>query len=117
VLAFLSSSRRTVLLILAAACVGTGCGDGDEPPPGVIDRATFVDVMVELRMATLNGPDASLAPADRARILQDHGVTEEDLIAFAEVRGDDPAFMAEIWREIEQRLNVPIDSVGGEAGS
>ena len=86
-------------------------------PPGTLDRDTFVEVTVELRMAALKQPNATLAPADRARILQDHGVTEEELIAFAQVRGDDTAFMAELWKEIEQRLNVPIDSAGAEAGS
>ena len=109
--------RRSVLALVAVAWASTGCGGGEEVPPGTLDRDTFVEIMVELRMAALEQPDAALAPTDRARILQDHDVTEDDLIAFARVHGDDPSFMAEVWREIEQGLNVPIDSAGAEAGS
>jgi hypothetical protein len=108
--------RRIVLALVAVTGFNTGCGGGEDVPPGTLDREAFVGVMVELRMAALKQPNATLTPADRARILQDHGVTEEELITFAQVRGDDPAFMAEVWREIEQRLNVPIDSAGAETG-
>lgn len=75
-------------------------------PTATVDRETFVQVYVELRVAALESSDANLAEEDRERILQRHGVSAEDLISFAEVHGADPDYMLSVWTEIEDRLNV-----------
>jgi len=92
-------------LALAVLLLG-GCAP---EAPDTISRETFVQVYVELRVAALDRDDATLAAADRERILSSHGVTGEDLLNFAEVHSQDPAFMRAVWSEIEERLNT--DSV------
>lgn len=101
--------RHLVLLgATAAAVVLPGCGPEEE---ATIPRETFVAAYVELRVAALERDDARVPDADRDRILAEHGVTAEDMVAFAEVRGRDPAFMRDVWAEIEERLNVnPADT-------
>jgi len=48
-------------------------------------------------------------------VLVAHGVTEEDLLAFAERYGDNVAFMEGVWSAVESRmveLSSRPDSVG-----
>ncbi|HSM06785.1 MAG TPA: hypothetical protein VK858_19320 [Longimicrobiales bacterium] len=109
----LRPTLRAPLIALLIAAGTTACGPDDGAMPETLDRETFVAVMVELRKAALAESDATLRPSEREQILGGHGVTEEDLLTFAEVHGQDPTYMAEVWRDIETRLNVPIDSAGG----
>lgn len=71
-----------------------------------MQRETFIQVYVELRAAALGHDDATVTDAERERILSSHGVAAEDLVTFAEVHGRDPAYMRDVWNEIEERLNV-----------
>jgi len=99
--------------LVVALLVGIGACGPSEPERPTIDREVFIAVLVDLRMAALGTPDASLPPQERARILSDHELTEEELVTFAEVHGDDPDYMVEVWREVEARMNVPVDSAAG----
>ncbi len=69
-----------------------------------IPRETFVEVYVALRAAELRSSGAVIADADRDRILAEHEVTEEELLAFAGAHGRDTAFMEEIWTEVQSRM-------------
>jgi hypothetical protein len=80
----------------------SACDSGSAP---TLDRETFIQVYVELRIAALTQDDATLTDEDREQILAGHGITEEDLFAFADEHGDDPAYMVQVWEEIEERLN------------
>lgn len=57
-------------------------------------------------MAALGAEGDTVATAQRARILSEHGVTEEDLLDFAGIHGDDVVFMREVWNEVEARLDA-----------
>lgn len=92
-----------------------GCGADDALPPGIMERETFVEVYVALRKQALGSPEAELPEEERLRILGEHDVTVEDLVTFAEAHGRDPDYMVEVWREIEGRLNVPVDSTATDS--
>ncbi len=75
----------------------------------------FVDVYVGLRTAELRASDLVIAEATRDSVLAAHGVTEEDLLAFAERYGDNVTFMEGVWNAVENRmveLSSRPDSVG-----
>lgn len=108
--------RSAALLILGLGALPAlpACGNGAEPAPAeTIDRETFVATYVDLRAAALAAPGGGLAPADRERILAQHGVSEQDLLEFADARGGDVAYMRDLWLEVEARLTPPApDSAG-----
>lgn len=115
-------SRRSVwaavVWVLAAGVLA--CGDGTPPEPeGGVDRQTFVETYVDLRVAALREL-RQLPEGQRREILERHGVTEEGLLEFAEHHGGDAAYMRDVWSEVEARLEEirgtaykgPSDSVG-----
>ncbi|MFC1575050.1 hypothetical protein ACFL5A_00185 [Gemmatimonadota bacterium] len=100
--------RTSILLILSAgACLaGAGCSP-DESPPGAEDtitREAFVEAYVELRVAGLTTIDQEIPLAERDRILAEQGLTDQDLLRFIEVWGQDAALMEELWKELDDRL-------------
>ena len=101
----------TVLTVVAAlgAC-------GSSTPDGVIDRETFIDAYVELRVAALDTDSQRVAAADREAILQRLGVTEDELLRFAEVHGGELDYMREVWNEVELRLDRPSEPAPVENG-
>lgn len=111
------SSCLAVLTIL----VGTGCGDMPLPLEVDLDRETFVATYVDLRLAALETPDGRLPEPRRDSILRVHGVTAEQLLEFAEVRGRDPEYMSAVWDEVLARMDgEPVgtpdagsDTIGG----
>lgn len=106
---------RAILLVLTLAA----CGGGADPETA-IDRETFVETYLDLRAPVLVGTRERITPAEREAVLARHGVTEEQLLEFAEVHGADPGYMDDVWTEIESRLDelrsgevrAPGDSVG-----
>ena len=70
----------------------------------MIERETFVATFVDLRDAAMARPLKVLADEDRDRILAQHGVTEEALVAFADAWGGDPAYMARVWDDVRARM-------------
>ena len=85
------------LLVAAAGC--------EEEGPETISREVFVETYVALRVAELreSGDDGISAEA-RDRVLAEKGVTEEELLTFADVHGPDVNFMEQLWDDIETRL-------------
>lgn len=86
-------------LVLAAACVGEG-----RSSDASLSREEFVEVYVALRAAGLQSASGVISPGDRERILTERGIEQEELIEFADAHGGDPAFMKDLWDEVESRL-------------
>jgi hypothetical protein len=97
---------RTAAALLLLSLLGA-CGEAD--PAGVLDRETFIATWVDLRAAAKRTGDP-LPEAERARVLSERDVTEEELLGFAEAHGADPRFMADVLTEIESRLRPAPDS-------
>jgi hypothetical protein len=99
------------ILMLVVSCTSGGPGRASED---VIARQTFVDVYVQLRIAALKDPMEDLPLEERDRILQEAGVSEDDLIRFVEVRGGEVQFMRQLWEEVDsliKEVSNPLDSV------
>jgi len=91
-------------LLLVALALATGCEDASRAT-AVIDRETFVESYVALRVAALQRPGSDLSGARRDSVLEAHGVTEEELLAFAEAYGGNVPAMNDIWAEIQARMD------------
>ena len=98
-------------MITAAA---VACG-GDTSEAGTIDHETFVATYVELRASALGNDPREITDSARARILGEHGTTEDELLTFADVHGRDVAYMRDLWDEVEERLDAirPSTNVAG----
>lgn len=94
---------------LAALALLASCGR-EHSPPEALTREAFVAVYVDLRVAALQGGgDDDLDEQVRDSILEAHGVTQEQVLAFAEGRATDLEFMRDLWNEIEARLDSVPD--------
>jgi len=89
-------------LILAAVLLAA-CGRETAMPPAGISRETFITVYAELSRARLRTTPDEFS-ARKEEILKQHGVTERDLTRFVEVHGQQPAYMAELWNSVRERL-------------
>jgi hypothetical protein len=115
----LPPARRLRALVLGAALAAAACG-GDSSKPaakGAIDRETFIATYVELRAVTIRSDSFAISDAQRADVLARHGVTEAQLLGFAELHGQDVPFMRSVWDEVEARLDaqrvLPADGGAG----
>lgn len=118
---FAGGPRRALLLLLVLVSGAMGCDGGGassrETP--VMDREVFVRTYVALREKALlreGGGQMDLPDSLRTAVLDREGVTEDELVRFAEVRGTDIPYMRQVWADIEARLEerrVPLDSLGG----
>jgi hypothetical protein len=97
------------LLFLAAACDGDAQGPA---PADVIDRGTFIETYVDLRVAAVTSTEFRVSAEQRAEILARHGVDGEGLLRFADAHGRDLDYMNEVWAEVEARIQ---DRIGNEA--
>jgi hypothetical protein len=97
--------RLVVPVAVALTTAFAACAKETPPAPtGVIEREAFIATFVELRDAAMATPLKVLDDADRARILSEHGVTEEELLAFADAYGSDPGYMLRVWDEVKARM-------------
>jgi hypothetical protein len=99
-----SRGRAARLPVILLALVATACDPGFPTSEGEarIDRETFVETYVDLRLAARS--HGVLTEADRDRVLVEHGVTEEDLREFIEVHGRNVPYMNRVWSEVEARI-------------
>ena len=102
-------SRLRIVLLGALVTAVFGCR-GAEEPEGIIDRETFISTYIDLRRAGLATPTHQLPDTARDRILAEHGVTRDQLMTFADVRGGDPDYMVALWSEVTARM-APTDTV------
>jgi len=78
--------------------------------PGVSDSA-FVATMAELRRAEGSTTDTVALAAARRRILQQRGLTVEQMDRAARALANDPQRAADLFGAIDKRVaNVPADS-------
>jgi hypothetical protein len=99
------ATAASLVLIATVACSG-GAVDA-------IDREVFITTYVDLRMAALETDSARIAESDRDEILEQNGVTADDLTSFAELHADDLDFMREVWNEVELRMDIDPGAEGG----
>lgn len=97
-----------VTLILACAIVG--CARGDIVP-GVSDSA-FVATMADLRRAQGSTGDTVALAAMRRRILQQRGLTVEQLDRAGRALANDPQRAADLFEAVDKRaVNIATDSL------
>jgi len=94
---------RVLLTVGALAVLSTGACQAEGGDSLLVDRGTFIDAYVELRVAALRN-QGELPEGRREEILRDHGVTDDQLVAFAEGHGAELEFMRDVWNEIEARI-------------
>jgi len=96
-----------VISTLGTLLFFTACSDTIDPPP--MSREQYIEVYVEIINAADEEPD-SIAASQRAQeILERRGITQDELLAYAEHYIDDPELLAEVWFEIESRIRNPED--------
>jgi hypothetical protein len=90
--------------MMALVLVLSACSADDEAF-GVADEQ-FVETMVELRRAALSaGTDTARFEALRRTVLEEQGVTEEELRAYIAARASDLNHMATVWDSVAARLS------------
>ena len=102
--------QRLSHLTLILACAIVGCARGDIVP-GVSDSA-FVATMADLRRAQGSTSDTAALAAARKRILQQRGLTVEQLDRAGRALANDPQRAADLFDAIDKRaVNVANDTV------
>jgi hypothetical protein len=99
--------RRTGLRPLVLVLCGLAACGGRVPE--TIDREVFIDTYVDLRTAALDTDSTKVSETERTDILARHGVTEDDLVTFADVHATELEFMRDVWNDVELRM----DRTGG----
>lgn len=74
---------------------------GGESLPETIERDTFVQAYANLRIAAVETDSGRIAFTVRDSILEAFGVTEEDLMIFADVHAEELEFMRDVWNDVE----------------
>jgi hypothetical protein len=94
-----------------------GCGDEEAPPETGISRQEYIETYVEILLAAEAAADSIAASESARAILARRGLTEDDLLEFGWRYVDDPEYLAEVWREIEEQIRDPegADPAGQEA--
>ena len=93
-----------------------GCNSEPENPRAeeAISKELFIEAYVKLRMEGLRSPMMEISLEDRDQVLEEVGVTEEELLTFVEVWGADGEFMVEVWGTIDSlMMDARMDARGG----
>ena len=90
----------------AAESASAGATTGEATTGPTVSREAFIETYVALRYQAVQSPANELPPRERDRILEEHGVTEDELLAFVEAHGDDPTYMESVWSEVESRMDA-----------
>jgi hypothetical protein len=85
---------------------GTACGQGGADPEAgsTISRESFVEAYLLLRLEDLRYPGMDLSIQARDSVLNEVGVTEEELLAFVDEWGRDAEVMQSIWQELDSLM-------------
>jgi hypothetical protein len=97
---------RVATAFMAGACLAGCHGSASGPDADTIDSETFISSYVDLRAATVSLDTPGALDSARTAILARHGVTQQDLLTFADVHGEDATFMRAVWDEVERRLDA-----------
>jgi hypothetical protein len=104
---------RYLILLAVALLPGASCTscDSEGGKGAIISREAFIQAYVELRVEALGTPGEELPLERRDQILENLGLSEEDLLNFVEARGRDIQFMRRVWEEVDsimtERRGVP----------
>jgi hypothetical protein len=99
------------LLVNTVACSGETSG----PSSGeTISRQQFIEAYHQLRREGLRSPTMEIGLEARDRILEELGLTEDDLLTFADVWGSNPEVMVSIWEEVDSLMRM--DRLEGRGG-
>ncbi|WP_419948528.1 hypothetical protein [Candidatus Palauibacter sp.] len=93
---------RAMLALLAASVVWGGCGD----PAGGLDDDTYVAVMARLNYARERYANTVEDDSARASVLDEFGVSGEQIESFTERHGRDPQRMARLWERIRREVDI-----------
>ncbi|WP_419161872.1 hypothetical protein [Candidatus Palauibacter sp.] len=96
------AARPALIAVLAASVAIGGCGGGDAS----LDEDTYVQVMAKLTWARGRYTSTPDGDSVRAAVLDEFGVSGQQLRDFAELHGGDPRRMHRLWEAI--RLEVEI---------
>ena len=94
-----------VALTLCWSC-GGGAPDVPEETPG---RPEFIGAYLDLRTAVLSSGSTDRSNEVRDSILAVYDVTNQDLLDFVEIHGEDVEFMRDLWTEIEARVTERLE--------
>ena len=95
--------RLTGLVALIAAGVfGAACADR----PTVLAEETYIDVMAQLAWSRVRYMDTPADDSIRAAVLEEYGLSGDDLLDFADRHGRDVERMDRIWEAIRVRVGV-----------
>ena len=106
--------------LLLIALPLTSCDPGFPGSDGSasIDRETFIESYVDLRVEAIYWENGLLPDTTRKRILAEHELTEADLREFIAVHGRNVPMMEELWLEIrlrvEEATRLPDDPTDSE---
>jgi hypothetical protein len=98
---------RAILAALALAC---SCSE-ELPPPRpdrpTIDERRFTAALSDLVVARIQLlPDTASYTRRATEILREHGVTEEEMRSFVEIRGQDDDVMTRSYARVSARLDT-----------
>lgn len=99
--------RIVTCLSLTALFLGVaGCGGKDSNPRAgeAISKELFIEAYVQLRLVGLRSPSKALSLEARDRVLEKVGTTEEELLTFVEIWGNNGDVMVEVWGSIDSLM-------------
>ncbi|UCC73133.1 MAG: hypothetical protein JSV86_00785 [Gemmatimonadota bacterium] len=91
------------ILVLGTLLSFAGCKDEAREETG-ISREDYIETYLEILLAAEAAADSFAATDSALAVLARRGLTEQDLLDFARRYRDDPGYLADIWQEIEERL-------------
>ena len=95
------SRRIPALLAITLSGLTAGCAE----PTGPIADEVYVEAMTRLSYAHTKFPDSARRDSARVAVFEDLRITPDDLVAFAERWGDDPARMFRLSELIRTRVD------------
>ena len=102
--------RPPVMVLLIALTVCWSCTDGATVVlEGTAEREVFIEAYVDLRARALAAGTTEIEADARDSILAVYGVTQEELLEFVDIHGEDVQFMGDLWGEIEGRLTERVE--------
>lgn len=97
--------KLKLLALVLSAGLWASCDRGHDGTG--LSQTRFIEVIVELRRASLRLEDPAAFAARKQQILADAGVTEEQLRAYITAHERDLSHMAAVWESINVRLAEP----------
>jgi hypothetical protein len=95
----------TIAVILCSSC----SGGTTDPPEDTAEREAFIGAYMDLRTESLGYPSTDLDNEVRDSILSVYGVTDQDLLDFIDMHGEDVEYMRDLWTEVETRQTERLE--------